>query len=65
MIFVVRAVVSHSYIGSVRSEMWQAMQLNRQHETRQTRLIERHCKVVLLPDRLQEAVDRRIKYRPR
>lgn len=45
--------------------MWQAVERNRQLECRQSRQIERHCKAVLLPDRLQEAVDRCLKYRPR
>lgn len=45
--------------------MWQAVELNRQSECGRSRQIERHCKAVLLPDRLQEAVDRRLKYRPR
>lgn len=45
--------------------MWQAVGRNRLHENQKTRQIERHCKVAILPDRLQEAVDRRIKYRPR
>lgn len=45
--------------------MWQAVETNRHQENRQTQFVEQHCKVVLLPDRLQEAIDKRIVFCPR
>lgn len=45
--------------------MWEAVEQNRRHENEETHKIEQHCKIVILPDRLHEVIDRRVKYRAR
>ncbi|KAJ6638876.1 Protein mab-21-like 2 [Pseudolycoriella hygida] len=44
-------------------ESWEAFERNRQKENEETNKIARHCKSVLLSDRLHEAVDRRVRFR--
>lgn len=46
-------------------ESWEADKRIRQKENEETNKIARHCKSVLLPDRLHEAVDRRVRFRAR
>lgn len=46
-------------------EMWEAVERNRRQENEETNKIEQHCKIVILPDRLHEVIDRRVKYRAR
>lgn len=43
--------------------MWEAVERNRKQENEKTNKIEQHCKVVILPDRLHEAIDRRVKFK--
>lgn len=45
--------------------MWEAVERNRRQENEETNKIEEHCKIVILPDRLHEVIDRRVKYRAR
>lgn len=45
--------------------MWEAVERNRKRENEETNKIEKHCKIVILPDRLHETIDRRVKYRAR
>lgn len=42
--------------------MWDAVERNRQEENQRSSKIAHHCKTVILPDRLQSAVDQRVKY---
>lgn len=43
-------------------DLWEAIELNLRREKQKSENLTRHCKSVLLPDRLAEAVDRRVKY---
>lgn len=45
--------------------MWEAVERNRKQENDETAKIEKYCKIVILPDRLHEAVDRRVKFQAR
>lgn len=42
--------------------MWEAVERNRNEENRRNGKTSRHCKTVILPDRLLEAVDKRVKF---
>lgn len=43
-------------------DLSEAVELNRKRENQKTKQLTKHCKTILLPDRLHEAVDRRVKY---
>lgn len=43
-------------------DLLEAVELNRKRENTKTEQLTKHCKTILLPDRLHEAVDRRVKY---
>jgi hypothetical protein len=43
-------------------DLYEAVELNRMKEDQKTKGVSKHCKTILLPDRLAEAVDRRVKY---
>ncbi|XP_055523347.1 uncharacterized protein LOC129717464 [Wyeomyia smithii] len=53
------------FYGNYEREMWDAIERNRQEENDHNGRISRHCKTVILPDRLQSAVDQRIKFQPK
>ncbi|XP_053681631.1 uncharacterized protein LOC128732409 [Sabethes cyaneus] len=53
------------FYGNYEREMWGAIERNRQEENSQNGRISRHCKTVILPDRLQSAVDQRVKFLPK
>lgn len=46
-------------------DLLEAVELNRKRETQKSECLKKHCKNVLLPDRLHEAVDRRVKIVPK
>ena len=43
-------------------DLREAVDLNGQKENEKSKCLRKHCKAVMLPDRLAEAVDRRVKY---
>lgn len=43
-------------------DLHEAAELNLRKEKQKSEKLTRHCKTILLPDRLAEAVDRRVKY---
>lgn len=43
-------------------EMWEAVERNRRQENEQNSKLAQHSKTVILPDRLYDAVDKRVKY---
>ncbi|XP_058443630.1 uncharacterized protein LOC131425620 isoform X2 [Malaya genurostris] len=53
------------FYGNYEREMWDAVERNRQLENKHNSRISRHCKTVILPDRLQDAVDQRVKFLPK
>lgn len=50
------------YIYLPSRDMWDAVERNRREENDRNGKISRHCKTVVLPDRLEEAVDQRVKF---
>ncbi|KAL9692663.1 hypothetical protein quinque_016439 [Culex quinquefasciatus] len=50
------------FYGNYERDMWDAVERNRQEENQRSGKIAHHCKTVILPDRLQSAVDQRVKY---
>ncbi|EAT38646.1 AAEL009477-PB [Aedes aegypti] len=50
------------FYGNYERDMWDAVERNRREENDRNGKISRHCKTVILPDRLQEAVDQRVKF---
>ncbi|XP_058063652.1 uncharacterized protein LOC131213596 isoform X2 [Anopheles bellator] len=50
------------FYGNFEREMWEAVERNRAEENRRNGRTSRHCKTVILPDRLLEAVDKRVKF---
>ncbi|XP_050079757.1 uncharacterized protein LOC126567580 [Anopheles maculipalpis] len=50
------------FYGNFEREMWEAVERNRNEENRRNGKTSRHCKTVILPDRLLEAVDMRVKF---
>uniref|UniRef100_A0A182P0V4 Mab-21-like HhH/H2TH-like domain-containing protein n=1 Tax=Anopheles epiroticus TaxID=199890 RepID=A0A182P0V4_9DIPT len=55
-------VLGVQFYGNFEREMWEAVERNRNEENRRNGKTSRHCKTVILPDRLLEAVDRRVKF---
>ncbi|XP_058819657.1 uncharacterized protein LOC131682284 isoform X2 [Topomyia yanbarensis] len=53
------------FYGNYEREMWDAVERNRQAENKHNGRISQHCKTVILPDRLQDAVDQRVKFLPK
>lgn len=45
--------------------MREAVERNRKQENEQTNKIQQHCKIVLLPNRLYDAIDRHVKFKAR
>jgi hypothetical protein len=45
--------------------MIEAVDRNRKRENEETTKIAQHSKNVVLPDRIHEAIDRRVKFQPR
>ncbi|XP_065090440.1 uncharacterized protein LOC135711503 isoform X2 [Ochlerotatus camptorhynchus] len=50
------------FYGNYERDMWDAVERNRREENERSGNISRHCKTVILPDRLQDAVDQRVKF---
>uniref|UniRef100_A0AAG5DIW0 Mab-21-like HhH/H2TH-like domain-containing protein n=1 Tax=Anopheles atroparvus TaxID=41427 RepID=A0AAG5DIW0_ANOAO len=50
------------FYGNFEREMWEAVERNRNEENRRNGKTSRHCKTVILPNRLLEAVDKRVKF---
>ncbi|XP_062542834.1 uncharacterized protein LOC134210660 isoform X2 [Armigeres subalbatus] len=50
------------FCGNFERDMWDAVERNRREENNRNGNISRHCKTVILPDRLQDAVDQRVKF---
>nr|XP_019564859.2 uncharacterized protein LOC109432963 [Aedes albopictus] len=50
------------FYGNYERDMWDAVERNRREENDRNGKISRHCKTVILPDRLEEAVDQRVKF---
>ncbi|XP_040173607.1 uncharacterized protein LOC120906177 isoform X1 [Anopheles arabiensis] len=55
-------VLGVQFYGNFEREMWEAVERNRNEENRRNGKTSRHCKTVILPDRLLEAVDKRVKF---
>ncbi|XP_052901203.1 uncharacterized protein LOC128307416 [Anopheles moucheti] len=55
-------VLGVQFYGNFEREMWEAVERNRTEENRRNGKTSRHCKTVILPDRLLEAVDTRVKF---
>uniref|UniRef100_A0A182N1E8 Mab-21 domain-containing protein n=1 Tax=Anopheles dirus TaxID=7168 RepID=A0A182N1E8_9DIPT len=55
-------VLGVQFYGNFEREMWEAVERNRNEENRRNGKTSRHCKTVILPDRLLEAVDQRVKF---
>uniref|UniRef100_A0A182RM72 Mab-21 domain-containing protein n=1 Tax=Anopheles funestus TaxID=62324 RepID=A0A182RM72_ANOFN len=55
-------VLGVQFYGNFEREMWEAVERNRNEENRRNGKTSRHCKTVILPDRLLEAVDMRVKF---
>jgi hypothetical protein len=45
--------------------MIEAVDRNSKNEKEETQKISHHSKTVVLPDRIHEAIDRKVKYQPR
>ncbi|KAL7027030.1 hypothetical protein ACKWTF_005266 [Chironomus riparius] len=50
------------FFGNFERDLWEAIELNSRKENQKTKCLTKHCKTVMLPDRLAEAIDRRVKY---
>lgn len=57
--------LSNIIFVSFYRDLLEAVELNRKRETQKSECLKIHCKNVLLPDRLYEAVDRRVKIVPK
>lgn len=57
-----RQVTSWTLKNFLFRDLVEAVELNRKRENHKTEQLTKHCKTILLPDRLHEAVDRRVKY---
>ncbi|XP_035894022.1 uncharacterized protein LOC118504069 isoform X2 [Anopheles stephensi] len=55
-------VLGVQFFGNFEREMWETVERNRNEENRRNGKTSRHCKTVILPDRLLEAVDMRVKF---
>ncbi|CRK96631.1 CLUMA_CG009990, isoform A [Clunio marinus] len=55
-------MMSVQFFANYERDLWEAVELNRNRENQKTEQVTKHCKTILMPDRLYEAVDRRVKY---
>ncbi|KAG5684000.1 hypothetical protein PVAND_013253 [Polypedilum vanderplanki] len=55
-------MMSVQFFGNFERDLYEAIELNRRKEDHKTKCLSKHYKTILLPDRLAEAVDRRVKF---